>query len=117
MAGFPVTCDGCGYQLKDVNDICPNCGDAPKTVHMEATGYAAATASARMMTRKIEEELKKNWPLILVLIGIDLFSTVPDYFLSGWPSVVVSLFFVLLSTAVGYFTITRVITITIDHGR
>jgi hypothetical protein len=117
MDGSPATCDRCGHELADVHQVCPNCGPASRTVHMEATAYARAVASVRMTTRKLERELKKNWPLILLLICIDLFSMIPAYFLSGWLSVVASLFFVLLSTAIGYYAITRVITITIDHGR
>ncbi len=117
MPGFSATCDRCGQLLIDVDAKCPNCGDAPKTVHMEARTQVSAAANARMTRRKFEQELKKNWSLIVVLVALDLFSMIPAYFLSGWQSVVVSLLFVVLSTAIGYYAITRVITITVDDGR
>ena len=44
----------------------------------------------------------------------NLISTVPAYALSGIPSVVATVIFNLLSTAIGYFAITRVITITTE---
>jgi hypothetical protein len=48
-------------------------------------------ASVRMTTRKIEQEVRKNWPLILTLVGIDLLSMFPAYLLGGWWSVGVGL--------------------------
>lgn len=117
MAGFPVTCDKCGEKLPDVNSTCPKCGSAPKTVHVEARAQIGLRAVARMSTRKIEEEIRKNWPLVLILAAIYLVSMIPSYFLSGWWSVAANLIFIILSTAVSYYAITRIITITIDHGR
>jgi hypothetical protein len=67
-----------------------------------------------MNIQRITEELKKNWLLILVLLGGDMVSTIPAYFLSGWASVLVTLGFIVFSTIVGYYAITRVIHITTE---
>jgi hypothetical protein len=114
MAGFPATCDKCGYKLKDVHETCPNCGPAPKTAHLEARTQIGLSARVSMTTRKIEEEIKKNWPLIGVLVLGDGLSTIPAYCLSGWQSVAVTIGFIVFSTVVGYYAITRVITITTE---
>jgi hypothetical protein len=83
---------------------------------MEAkTGIFVLTgASASLTLRKVEEEMKKNWPLVILLLLGNFISIVPAYFLSGWWSVAATLFFILFSTGLGYFAITRVITITIE---
>ena len=73
MAGFPVTCNNCGGNLNDVNDTCLSCGPGPKTVHVEAHAQGMSSASASMSMRKVEEELKKNWPLVALLAAIYLF--------------------------------------------
>jgi hypothetical protein len=113
MSGFPATCDICHRELKDVSEVCPKCGpDAAKTVHMETRAQMTMSATVRMTILKLEEEIYKNWPLLFVLIICDLISVVPAYFLSGVPSVAVTVFFIILSTVLGYFAITRVITIT-----
>jgi hypothetical protein len=67
-----------------------------------------------MTTRRIEEEIKKNWKLIALLVAGDAFSTIPAYLWSGWKSVGVTIFFIIFSTGVGYYAITRVITITTE---
>jgi hypothetical protein len=72
------------------------------------------SARVSITTRKIEEEIKKNWPLIAVLVLGDVVSTIPAYFLSGWASVAVTVLFIVFSTVVGYFAITRVINITTE---
>jgi 8-oxo-dGTP pyrophosphatase MutT (NUDIX family) len=51
-------------------------------------------------TRKIEEELKKNWRLIAILVVGDAISTIPAYLLSGWWSVAVTVGFIIFSTIV-----------------
>jgi hypothetical protein len=114
MAGFPATCDRCGYALRDVEETCPICGPAPKTVHLEARTRTGLSARVSTTTRKFEKEMKKNWPLILVLFVGNLLSAVPAYFLSGWSSVTVTLLSNVFFTFVGYYAITRVITITTE---
>jgi hypothetical protein len=52
--------------------------------------------------------------LIAVLMVGDGISTVPAYFLSGWQSVAVAFFFIVFSTVIGYYAITRVITVTTE---
>jgi hypothetical protein len=64
--------------------------------------------------RKTEEEIRRNWRLIVVLIMGDIISTIPAYFMSGWASVAATLVFIAFSTIVGYYAITRVITTTIE---
>ena len=64
-----------------------------------------------MTIRKIKQEVKKNWPLLVILVLCDVISVVPAYFLSGWASVIVTVFFIILSTVLGYYAITKVITI------
>jgi restriction system protein len=47
MAGFPVTCSNCGYQLRDENETpCPKCGDARRTIHAEGRAEARSSVSA-----------------------------------------------------------------------
>jgi len=67
-----------------------------------------------MTIRKMEMEIKKNWPLVVILVLCDVVSVVPAYFLSGWASVAVTVFFIVLSTVLGYYAITRVVTITTE---
>jgi len=113
VAEFPVTCTKCGYQLKDENETpCPECGDSRRTVHMSARMQSTSSARVSTTVRRIEEEIRKNWPLLTVLIACDVLSVVPAYFLSGWASVAITVFFIALSTVLGYYAITRVITIT-----
>jgi predicted RNA-binding Zn-ribbon protein involved in translation (DUF1610 family) len=113
MSGFPVTCSNCGHRLQNENETpCPNCGDTRRTVHMEARGQTISSARVGMTIHRLQTEVKKNWPLIATLIVCDLLSVFPAYFLNGWASVAVTVFFILLSTVLGYYAITRVITIT-----
>jgi uncharacterized membrane protein YvbJ len=115
MSGFPVTCTNCGHHLRDENETpCPNCGDPRRTVHMEATAHSVLSARVSMTIRKLETEIKKNWVLLVILILCDVVSVVPAYFLSGWASVAVTVLFILFSTVIGYYAITRVITITTE---
>lgn len=110
-----VTCASCGHQLKDVDETpCPKCGDSRRNVHLEArTGtYAIAGASLSMTVERIKQEVKKNWPVIFILVASDALSCFPAYFFSKWTSVVVTIFFIITSTVLGYFALTRVITIT-----
>jgi len=78
---------------------------------VEARAQIGLSARVSITTRKIEKEIKKNWPLITVLVLGDVVSTIPAYFLSGWASVAVTVLFIIFSTVVGYFAITRVINI------
>ena len=111
---FRVHCNDCGHELRDVNETpCPQCGSNKRTVELEARGQAMTMGAARMSRRTIEEEVKKNWPLIATVGACNLLSTIPAYFLSGIPSVVVTLAFVAITTVLSYFMITRVITITL----
>ena len=110
-----VHCANCGYELRDVDHTpCPKCGDSRRTVNLEARAQMGLTANVRMTMRRLEEEIKRNWPLITVLALGDLISTIPAYFLSGWASVAVAFGFVFFSTIVGYFAVTRVIKITTE---
>lgn len=72
------------------------------------------SARVSMTIRKIETEIKKNWVLLVILVLCDVVSVVPAYFLSGWASVAVTVLFILFSTVIGYYAITRVITITTE---
>ena len=67
-----------------------------------------------MTIRKMETEIRKNWLLVVVLVLCDVVSVVPAYFLNGWASVAVTIFFITLSTVLGYYAITRVVTITTE---
>jgi hypothetical protein len=110
-----VKCTNCGHELRDVNETpCPKCGDVRQTVGLEARMQIGMSMRVAMTTRRIEEEIKKNWPLVAVLAVGDAISTVPAYLLNGWASVAVTLGFILFSTVVGYYAITRVITITTE---
>jgi uncharacterized membrane protein YvbJ len=118
MAGFPSTCTNCGYEYAEGElPPCPKCEDTRRTFHMEARAQVGVLARARMSTRKLEREVQKNWSLIVVLAAVYLISMFPSYLLSGWWSVVANLAAIIVSTVVSYYTITRVITITIDHGQ
>jgi hypothetical protein len=93
---------------------CARCGDTRRTVHMEARSQITSSMQLSTTLRRLEVEVKKNWRLIAVLIICDIVSIVPAYFLSGWASVAVTVFFIILSTVLGYYAITRVITITTE---
>ena len=111
---FRVHCTDCSHELRDVNETpCPQCGSNKRTVQLEARGQAVTMASARISRRNFEREVKKNWPLIATVGACNLLSAIPAYFLSGIPSVVFTLAFVTITTVLGYFMITRVITITL----
>jgi hypothetical protein len=86
-----------------------------RTVGLEARTQIGMSMRVATTARKIEEELKKNWRLIAVLVVGDAISTIPAYLLSGWWSVAVTVGFIIFSTIVGYFAITRVITITTEN--
>jgi hypothetical protein len=81
---------------------------------MAASTQAKASARVNFTIRKMTTEVKKNWPLIAILVLCDLASTIPAYFLSGLTSVAVTVFFIILSTILGYYAITRVIAITTE---
>jgi len=109
-----IHCSNCGQELHDETETpCPKCGDKRRT--FSAEGHLQVTSSVTLQTslRRFEEELRKNWPLIGVLAVGDALSTIPAYFLSGWASVAVTLAFIVVSTLVGYYAVTRVVTITI----
>lgn len=113
MSGFPVTCLNCGHHLQDEGETpCPKCGERRRTVHAEVRLQSTSSLRVSTTVRRMEEEIRKNWPLLSVLVGCNILSAVPSYFLSGWGSVVVNLFFIALSAVLGYYAITRVITIT-----
>jgi uncharacterized membrane protein YvbJ len=115
MSGFPVTCTNCGHALRDENETpCPNCGDIRRTVHMAVSTQIGLTARISVTIRRVETEIKKNWLLVIVLVLCDVVSIIPAYFLSGWTSVTATVFFIILSTVLGYYAITRVITITTE---
>ena len=61
----------------------------------------------------MEMEVRKHWPLIVTVGVCNLISTIPAYFLNGAAGVIVTLLFVVTATVLGYFMITRVITITL----
>jgi hypothetical protein len=106
---FPVKCNGCGYQLKDVYDLpCPKCGCDQATVSMAARAQAAFSGRATAVGHQTIEEMKKDWPYILLLIAVILVSGIPAYFLSGWTSVMVSWLLSILSAYVGYYALTKI---------
>jgi hypothetical protein len=70
------------------------------------------SARVSMTIQRLETEVRKNWRLIIILVACDVISVIPAYFLSGWASVGITVFFIILSTVLGYYAITRVITIT-----
>ncbi len=110
-----VHCKNCGWELRDVDDTpCPNCGDFRRNVSLEGRTQIGLSAKVRTTTSKLEKEIKKNWPLIVVLIVGGIISIIPACFLNGWGSVAASVVFVVFSTIAGYFAITRVIKITIE---
>ena len=108
-----IHCGDCGHELSASAGVpCPECGSmnvtvAPRPGHISFVGHAPTVTMD-----SVKKELQKNWGLLVILIGCDVVSTVPAYFLSGWASVVVTVFFIFLSTFLGYLAITRVITIT-----
>ena len=110
-----VTCSNCGAVRDEHAERCPKCGDTRRTFHEEKIHIPIhSSVTVRSAIRRIRTEIKKNWRLITVLIICDVLSTIPAYFLSGWWSVLVTVLFILFSTVVGYFAITRMITITIE---
>jgi hypothetical protein len=111
MSGFPATCDKCGYKLKGVEETCPNCGPAPKTVHLEATAHVTSSVSVSMTIDRLREEIEKNWLWIVVTLAFDVASILGAFFLSGIPSVVATMAAILITTVTGYRAVTKVRTI------
>jgi hypothetical protein len=108
-------CTNCNHVLAPGESPCSVCGDTRRTVDMELNATTKPVVSVNMTVTRLREELKKNWPLIAVLVLGDVLSTIPAYFLSGLASVGVTLLFIVFSTAVGYYAITRVIRVTVEH--
>jgi hypothetical protein len=112
MSGFPATCDKCGYKLEGVEETCPNCGPAPKTVHLETTAHVASSVSVSMIIERLREEIEKNWPWIVGTLVIDAVSIAGSIMLTGVESAVATLVAIVVTTYTGYRAITRVRTIT-----
>ena len=73
-----VHCKNCGWELRDVDDTpCPNCGDFRRNVSLEGRTQIGLSAKVRTTTSKLEKEIKKNWPLIVVLIVGGIISIIP----------------------------------------
>lgn len=81
---------------------------------MAASTQIGLTARISMTIQRLETEIRKNWLLVVVLVLCDVVSIIPAYFLSGWASVAATVFFIMLSTVLGYYAITRVVTITTE---
>jgi uncharacterized membrane protein YvbJ len=111
MAGFPVTCDKCGRQLNDVNE-CPQCGPAPKTVHVQIRSQIGLTARVSMTVDRLREEIKKNWLWIVITLAIDLVSIYGAFVLTGIPSALAAVVAILVTAFTGYRAVTKVRTIT-----
>jgi predicted RNA-binding Zn-ribbon protein involved in translation (DUF1610 family) len=113
MSDYKVTCSRCGHRLQNETETpCPICGDTRRTVHAELRSQSTSSARVVPTIHRFQTEVKKNWPLIATLIVCNLLSVFPAYFLNGWASVAATVFFSLLLTVLGYYAITRVITIT-----
>jgi hypothetical protein len=110
-------CSSCHHKLGENEAPCPNCGDTRRTVRHVSEIKMPVSVSLSITLQSTKEEIRKNWPLIVVLILGDLVSTTPAYFLSGWTSVAATLGFIVFSTIVGYYAITRVITTTIEKRK
>lgn len=111
MSTFPVICK-CGYQLQDTLETpCPKCGGIERRVEMAARGTGMAKGSARMTRRKMDVEIKKNWPVLVVLFICNLVSLIPSAS-GGLGGILLSLFFIVVSSVLGYVGLTKVITIT-----
>jgi hypothetical protein len=93
------------------DDVAP-ASDTRRTIPAEVHLQSTSSVSVGMTIHGLREEVKRNWPLIATLIVCDLLSLFPAYFLNGLASVAVTVFSILLSTVLGYYAITRVITIT-----
>jgi uncharacterized membrane protein YvbJ len=112
MAGGGVFCGNCGHELAENERPCSKCGDTRRVHHVTSTMHVNSKVTVTTTVQKIRREIVKNWSLIVVLVMCDLISIIPAYFWSGWPSVGATVFFILLSTGLGYFAITRMVTIT-----
>jgi hypothetical protein len=113
MADFPVHCTQ-GHRLKDVYDLpCPTCGCQEAIVSMAARGQGTSGGRGALSGHATIEEMRKNWPLIgLLLIVTFVSGVVPCYlsdYLSGWRCVAVSWAFSIISACVGYCALTRIL--------
>ena len=121
MSGYPVTCMNCGRQLQNETP-CPNCGDTRRIIHKEVRLQSTSSVRVGVTIHRLQTEAKKNWQLIAVLIACTLLPQFPILFPPLFPaflngrvtSVVVALLFSVLSAVIGYFAITRVITVTTE---
>ena len=110
-----IFCTHCGQErTEQTGTPCPNCGSGAITLVPPTAGLKWVGHAPILKMRRLEQELQKNWPLIAVLLACDTVSTIFSYFLSGWVSVAATLVSILISTAVGYYAITRKITVTIE---
>jgi hypothetical protein len=120
MSDYPVTCSK-GHRLQNENEApCPICGDTRRVTHKELRLQSTSSVRVGVTIHRFQTEAKKNWPLIAVLIACTLLPQFPTLFPTLFPaflngrvtSVVVALLFSALSGVIGYYAITRVITIT-----
>ena len=108
-----VNCSVCGCELGVDSGPCPKCGGTAKTVQLEAHSQATASGSSTVSLRKIEMAVKKDWKLICILIVMNLISVGLPYLLPpGLPSLIATVVITVASTILGYFAITKVVTIT-----
>ena len=70
-----------------------------------------AHGTARMTRRKIDTEIKKNWPILVLLFLCNLVSMIPSI-PGGAGAVALSFFFIVVSSILGYVGLTKVITVT-----
>jgi restriction system protein len=56
---FPFHCTRCKQPLEQDETVCPKCGSTDLTVEAEARGIGMSSATARMLTRGIEEAAEK----------------------------------------------------------
>lgn len=114
MASF---CPDCDALLDGVppDYACPSCGGMRRSVE---AGVQPATGTLRTGPIRVEVTQgawKKNWLLVLVVAALTLGSPflsrlLPE--LSGWTAVGVGEVLNLLSNVLGFYAVTRIVTIT-----
>ena len=109
-----IYCSNCNHELRENESPCPKCGDTRRTFTESINMKMGSNVTVTTEIHRLRKEAQKNWPLVLVLVLINLASVIPAYFLSGLPSVLITIGCIISSTVIGYYAITRVITITIE---
>jgi len=108
-----ATCKWCGIKLSpDHKGPCPKCGKEGKKISIEITENLSLKDS--LQWERAREIYKSNLKMILLLIGIIVFSSLLGVIFSGLLGFLIGIFFGGISVVVGIYAFIKVREI--EHG-